>query len=305
MPTTPEVRLCRPGEQPPAGALTGQIVVLDLAFSGKNPRRDLAWANSLGSRLIAWVDHHDQELWSELENDDRFCLTPREQAPACPPLVTPELVAERGPASTIVCHGDLDGVLSAAKWWILQDGGTVPKWLDPDSIVADSRRGTFTARGEFFDHALRGGNDAVRRLIVRAVYAEAMGRELHPNDQAKLERAVDSHHSAVKNSLEQLVRTVDLNDIPESAVYLDLHPCGGSIDLTEILLALQRDYDWVVLRARAKGHTTKWVVGTNPERSGLDLRREFKLQGFAPFRVHVELEVLLERLPTKLLPQNA
>jgi hypothetical protein len=120
-----------------------------------------------------------------------------------------------------------------------------------------------------------------------------------------LERAVDSHHSAVQNSLEQLERTVDLNDIPESAVYLDLHPCGGAIDLTEILLALQRDYDWVVLRARAKGHTTKWVVGTNPERSGLDLRKEFKLQGFAPFRVHVELEVLLERLPTKLLPQNA
>ena len=302
MPSVPEVRLCRPGKQPPSGALNGKIVVLDLAFNGDNPQNDINWANALGERLIAWVDHHDQEIWNSLNDDRRFVLTPRQHAPACPPLITKSLVAERGAADTILCHGDLDGILSAAKWWILQDGGIVPEWLDPDSEVADSRRGVFTSRGEFFDHALRGGNDAIRRLIVKAVYAEAMGIDFSPHHQAKLEMAVEAHHQCVQNSLDQLERAVVLDDIPESAVYRDMLQAFGRIDLTEILLALQGEHDWVILRARGKGNTIKWLVGCDPERSGLDLRQEFKLQGFAPFRVHVTFEQLHKRLPSSKLP---
>ncbi len=302
MSSAPVIRLCRPGKQPPTGDLKGNVVVLDLALRGENPQLDVNWANRLGSRLLAWVDHHDQNIWASLQNDQRFVLRPRSQAPACPPLIDRELVKERGAADTILCHGDLDGVLSAAKWWILQDGGNPPDWLDPDSVVADTRTGTFTKTGKFLDHALRGGNDHIRRLVIRFAYAQAMSANFGNNNLAKLEMAAEQHHQAVNNSLGQLKKAIPLDDLEGSVVFLDLLTAQGRIDITEILLSLQREYDLVILRARGKQKSIKWVVGTDPVRSGLDVRKIFGLQGFAPFRAHVTTSQLQARLPSKYLP---
>ena len=298
----PQIRFTRPGKLPPIELLKGRVAVLDLAFNGEDPEADVAWATSLGDQLAAWVDHHDQDCWGALEGDDRFVLIPREQAPACPPLGTADLVAQRGPVDVIVCHGDLDGVLSAAKWAILQMGGTVPDWLDPDSIAADTRSGAFTERGAFLDHALRAGNDATRRAIVRSVIAEGLGLPENPSHRRRLQRAAELHEVVLIRSREMAARdAVPLNDLEENAVFIPLRPHGGPVDLTELLITLQKEYDWVVIRAKGKGGVDKWVVGTNATKSGIDLRQEFSIQGFAPFRVHVTIEQLYSRLPSKHL----
>ena len=49
-------------------------------------------------------------------------LVSREQAPACPPLITRELVAQIGNVDTIIAHGDFDGIMSAIKFAL---GGVV------------------------------------------------------------------------------------------------------------------------------------------------------------------------------------
>ena len=92
-----------------------------------------------------------------------------------------------------------------------------------------------------------------------------------------------------------------LDDLPEDAALVDLTQHHGPVDLTELLLTLQRRHDWVVVIARGRGGVRKLVVGTDPQRSGLDLRRELGLQGYAPFRVHAPEDALIERLPGKAL----
>ena len=73
--------------------------------------------DSLGSRLVRWVDHHDHCVWERYRDDSRFLLVPAAQAPACATLVTVDFWRDVQAASvdSIVCHGDLDGIISAAR----------------------------------------------------------------------------------------------------------------------------------------------------------------------------------------------
>ncbi|MDP6940965.1 MAG: hypothetical protein QGH51_02965 [Planctomycetota bacterium] len=297
----PEVRFSRPGRQPHPADLRGRVAVMDISFDGDHPDRDLIWAEQLGERLVLWIDHHDQLIWEKLTDDSRFVLVPRIDAPACPPLITQELVDKHGPVDTLLCHGDLDGVLSAAKWSLLQAGLPCPDWLDPDSVVADSRMGEFTPRGARLDEALRGGNDATRRAIVASVLAEAQGEEEPSYAKSNIDRAQGRHQVAIRNTNTLMESATFLDDIPEDAVVVDIRHNTTRADLTHLLLSLQKVHDWVVVFARGKNQTDKILVGTDPAHSGLDLRSEFDLQGFAPFRVHVSPHALVNRLPSRTL----
>lgn len=292
----------RPGRLPPPETLAGRVAVLDLAFDGADPQRDLRWAEALGPRLAVWIDHHDQPCWESLAQDPRFVLVPRAEAPACPPLVTAERVARFGPAGALLAHGDLDGVLSAAKWTLLQLGLPVPDWIDPDGIAADTRRGVLSPRGARLDQALRGSGDAavVRRAVIASVLAEARG-EAEPEEAARrLDGAMRAHGRAQEATAHAAETAVHLPDLAENAAVVDLRRCPPDqrLDVTALMLGLQPRYDWVIVLGRQAGGGLKILVSTMPERSGLDLRREFDLQGYAPFRVHVSPETLLRRLPS-------
>lgn len=312
MPTAPStVRLplhtafARPGELPPGSALPGRVAVLDLAFNGADPEADLAWARSLGDRLAVWIDHHDQPLWGSLREDPRFVLVPRAEAPACPPLVTPERVARFGPADSLLAHGDLDGVLSAAKWIILQEGLAVPAWLDPDSIAADTRKGRLTPRGERLDRALRAsaGKDRLRRVLIASVLAESRGLPEPPEVAARIDKAMADHLRMCGNAQRLAAGAEFLDDLDLRVAVVNLLESAGElrVDLTELMLALQSDAEVVLVVARRKGGGVKLVASSDSARTGLDLREEFGLLGFAPFRVHVSKEKLLERLPSERL----
>ena len=107
----------------------------------------------LGDRLRAWVDHHDHEAHARFADDERFVLATKQEHPACPEMITPELVQRVGPIDTIVCHTDFDGLASAAKW---MRGGEEPyPGCDADARAIDTRMGKPSAMADRIDRAIR------------------------------------------------------------------------------------------------------------------------------------------------------
>lgn len=172
-----EVQLCfaTPRKLPRADEIQGRVVVLDIAFAyddaqSGHSRFDKVtkrFIDDLGSRLVAWIDHHDHERHAYFKGDSRFCLATKSEHPACPEMITPELVQRIGAIDTIVCHIDFDGLCAAAKWL---RGGTEPyPNADADARAIDTRIGQPSPMGMRIDHALRGRpNDAgLFGIIVR------------------------------------------------------------------------------------------------------------------------------------------
>ena len=52
----------------------------------------LPFIRGLGSRLAAWVDHHDHDRHADYAGDPRFVLSTKAEHGACPEMVTPEVV---------------------------------------------------------------------------------------------------------------------------------------------------------------------------------------------------------------------
>src|SRR3569832_857712 len=99
--------------------LSGRVVVLDVAFVADGMGTAFSeitgrFIDALGSRLAAWVDHHDHELHAQYARDPRFVLRTKAQHGACPEMITPELVRAVGPIDWIVCHLELAGQSAAA-----------------------------------------------------------------------------------------------------------------------------------------------------------------------------------------------
>jgi hypothetical protein len=150
------------------------VVVLDIAFAydtgGARDKFDQItrrFIDGLGSRLAAWIDHHDHARHADYASDPRFVLTTKAEHPACPELITPELVERVGAIDTICCHGDFDGLCSAAKW--LRGGVEPYPGADADARAVDTRIGHPGPIGERFDRALRGrpNDEGLFGLIVR------------------------------------------------------------------------------------------------------------------------------------------
>ncbi|KAA3611622.1 MAG: hypothetical protein DWQ01_05900 [Planctomycetota bacterium] len=298
----------QPGDLPFPDRLPRPVAVLDLAFNGGDPSRDLAWIEQMGSDLAVWIDHHEQALWQRFQQDRRFVLVPRSEAPALPPLVTAERVQSFGPVGCLIAHGDTDGVLAAAKWMVLQQGDSPPTWLDPDSIVADTRKGEMTARGWRLDAALRtaGGKDRIRRMAIASVLAEAQGLPESYEVNRGLNLAVEDFQRILKTTEAIVAQAQPIPDLDRDAVWVDLRQLSPylRLDATELMLRLQARHELVIVFGRARGGALKIIASTESDRTGLDLRQFFDLQGFAPFRVHLNQEQLLSHLPSLWLRQR-
>lgn len=170
--TRAELAFATPRKLPKASAVNGRVVVLDVAFAseasgGGFEKITRPFIDGLGSRLAAWVDHHDHALHAVYKKDPRFILATKAEHGACPEMVTPELCARIGAVDTIVCHTDFDGLCSAAKW--LRGGREPYPGADDDARAIDTRLGSPSAIARRFDRAIRARprDTALLGLIVR------------------------------------------------------------------------------------------------------------------------------------------
>jgi hypothetical protein len=168
----PHLAFASPRVLPRAEKLVGRVVVLDVAFAatiGESisfDRTTKPFLDGLGDRLAAWVDHHDHERHADFAGDPRFVLATKAQHGACPEMVTPDVVRQTGPIDTIVCHVDLDGLYSAAKWILV--GKEPYPGADDDARAVDTRIGTPGPIADRIDRALRAKfrDDQLKRAVV-------------------------------------------------------------------------------------------------------------------------------------------
>jgi hypothetical protein len=167
-----ELAFATPRKLPKPSSLQGRVVVLDVAFAseasgGGFEKITKPFIDGLGSRLAAWVDHHDHALHARYKEDARFVLATKAEHGACPEMVTPELCTRTGRVDTIVCHTDFDGLCSAAKW--LREGMEPYPGADDDARAIDTRLGVPSPTARRFDRAIRGRprDTALLGIIVR------------------------------------------------------------------------------------------------------------------------------------------
>src|SRR3954470_15892610 len=167
-----ELAFATPRKLPKASSVTGRVVVVDVAFAseasgGGFEKITKPFIDGLGTRLAAWVDHHDHALHAQYKQDPRFVLSTKAEHGACPEMVTPELCARVGKIDSIVCHTDFDGLCSAAKW--LREGIEPYPGSDDDARAIDTRLGVPSPTARRFDRAIRarGRDPALLGLIVR------------------------------------------------------------------------------------------------------------------------------------------
>ncbi|AKU93040.1 hypothetical protein [Vulgatibacter incomptus] len=182
-------------KQLPIPPLEGRVVTLDLAFAAGD-RYETAtrpFIEELGLRLAKWIDHHPHPAWSRYEGDPRFLLVDKVAAPACPQLVTTELVEEIGEVARIYAHADFDGLISAVKYL---RGGIAPyPEADEDSRAID-------APGQGFVCSERG---------LRLARAIERSRDAHPNQHGAFAISVAEALVSGKEPAE-LTATIDRLD---------------------------------------------------------------------------------------------
>jgi hypothetical protein len=274
--TLPRFAFLTPRTLPPAEKLEGRVAVLDVAFASEGSgvsfdKTTLPFIRGLGSRLAAWVDHHDHERHADYVGDPRFILCTKAQHGACPEMVTPEVVRAAGPVDTVGMHLDLDGLYSGAKWVL---GGVEPyDGADADARAVDTRRGEPGPIGARIDRALRARfrdetlkNQVMQYLIARTKAPvlweeiEAAAREIDP-------RLDESRRLAAKYRVDGGIAYVEAG--------------GRPYDKTELLLLGQEKAPVAVVK-----DSGSLTIAADFE-SGFDFVKMFNLGGGMPTRVTI------------------
>jgi len=278
-PPRPELAFASPRKLPRAGSLAGRVVVLDIAFAadGMGAGFDKItghFLKQLGPRLARWVDHHDHDLHPRYRRDPRFVLATKAEHGACPEMITPALVADTGPVDTIVCHFDLDGLYSAAKWIL---GGREPyPGADADARAIDTRIGEASATADRIDRALRAHwVDTVLKLRIVHWLVEGLPSGT-VEDGAIAAAAADFARMAA--SAEQLAQQFEVR---EGVAYLAVPSSAAPFDKTELLLLGQQLAPVAIVEEAGN------VTIAADFHSGLDFVALLELGGGMPTRVNV------------------
>ncbi|HJZ87240.1 MAG TPA: hypothetical protein VKN99_18830 [Polyangia bacterium] len=243
--TQPDLRFTTPRTLPDPRTLAGRVVVLDIAFAAEGmgtPFEEvtLPFIRELGSRLAAWIDHHDHERQADFRDDPRFHLATKAQHGACPEMVTPAIVHETGPVGTILTHVDLDGLYAAAKW--LLDGAEPYPGADEDARKVDTRQGEPGPVAKLIDHALRAHfrDDALKHRIVHYLTGGLKDRE----HRAVIQRAADDFAAMAAES-ERLARQFEMRG---HIAYVDAESAKTRYDKTSLLLLGQKRAPVAIVR---------------------------------------------------------
>ncbi len=261
-------------------------MVLDVAFAseasgGGFEKLTKPFIEGLGSRLAAWVDHHDHVLHEKYAVDPRFVLATKAEHGACPEMVTPELVARTGEVDTIVCHIDFDGLCSAAKWMC---GGLEPyPNADADARAIDTRMGEPSPVAERIDRAIRGKprDTALLGVIVRHLVTGLRDASLWtPIDEAS------SHLAALETEARKVAERyarLDLTGVAgaRTASFVDATEAHGRYDKTLLLLLGQRRANIAIVLDRDT------LTLAAPFDSGINFLTLFSLSGGMPTLVSV------------------
>jgi hypothetical protein len=286
----PRLSFGTPRKLPSARDLEGRVVVLDIAFAAEGTGTSFEKVtkkliDGLGARLAMWVDHHDHDYHARFASDPRFLLCTKAEHGACPEMIDEALVARVGPIDTILCHGDFDGLASAAKW---ARGGTEPyPGADDDARAIDTRMGTPSPRALVIDRALRARprDDAMKGLIVR--YFATGGTDVALLRELE---AIAEGARVFEENAKELARRYTI----EGAIAIcDVRGNTLTYDKTVLLLLGQE-------RARvALVHDDSTVTLAARFDSGIDLLTLLDIQGGMPTRVSVpaaRLDDVLRRL---------
>ena len=264
-----------PRALPKAETLAGRVVVLDIAFASESGKTSfttvtLPFITSLGSRLAAWVDHHDHERHADYAGDARFVLANKAEHGGCPEMITPELVKCIGPVDTIAVHVDLDGLYAGAKWVL---GGIEPyDGADADARAIDTRCGKPGPIAERIDRALRARfrDETLKHRILQ--YLLARTHAPHHFEE------IDAAARLVDPLLEQAQRLSEQYRVDGGVAYLDVKS-SAPYDKTELLLLGQARAMVAVVR-----DSGSLSIAANFD-SGLDFVKLFGLGGGMPTRV--------------------
>jgi len=275
-PTLPRFAFLTPRTLPPASKLEGRVAVLDVAFASEGggasfDKTTLPFIKVLGSRLAAWVDHHDHERHADYAGDPRFVLTTKAEHGACPELVTPEVVRAAGPVDTVAMHLDLDGLYSGAKWVL---GGVEPyAGADADARAVDTRRGQPGPIATRIDRALRARfrDETLKHRVIQYLVARTKAPVLWEEIEAAA-RLIDP-------LLEESRRLADGYRFNEGVAYVESG--GKPYDKTELLLLGQERAPVAVV------HDSGSLTIAADYESGLDFVKLFDLGGGMPTRVTV------------------
>ena len=283
----PSLAFASPRKLPRPRDLDGRVVVLDIAFASEAGGHSfegttLPLIEGLGPRLVGWVDHHDSAHHERYAGDPRFVLTTKAAHGACPELVTPELVARIGPVDTVLCHGDFDGLASAAKW--LRAGVEPYPGCDDDARAVDTRIGLPSSVGARFDRAIRARprDRGLFGLIVRHLAGGLADAALWESiDRAGAELLpLEANARKVSARYRVLEPGVALVDATEA----------GALDKTLLLLLGQ---ERAAMAAVIDRDNVTFAAGFT---SGVNFLERFGISGGMPTRVSVQRSKLGECL---------
>jgi hypothetical protein len=274
--TLPRFAFLTPRTLPPAEKLEGRVAVLDIAFASEGggasfEKTTLPFIRGLGSRLAAWVDHHDHDRHVDYAGDPRFVLCTKAQHGACPEIVTPEIVRAAGPVDTVAMHMDLDGLYSGAKWVL---GGVEPyEGADADARAVDTRRGEPGPIANRIDRALRARfrDETLKHQVMQYLIARTKAPLLWEE--------IESAAREIDSRLDESRRVAERYRVENGVAYVEAS--GRPYDKTELLLIGQEKAPVAVVR-----DSGSLTIAADFE-SGFDFVKLFDLGGGMPTRVTV------------------
>jgi hypothetical protein len=300
-----ELAFATPRKLPKASTVNGRVVVVDVAFAseasgGGFEKITKPFIEGLGSRLAAWVDHHDHALHAEYMKDPRFVLSTKAEHGACPEMVTPELCARVGKVDTIVCHTDFDGLCSAAKW--LREGLEPYPGSDDDARAIDTRLGVPSPTARRFDRAIRarGRDPALLGLVVRHLANGLADDSLwHDID------AAGSELDAVERATSELARGYRKIAIAKPA----LHACTSIAFLDATGNRIRYDKTMLLLLGQERASMALLLDGDTltlaaPFDSGLNFLEVLGLSGGMPTLVSVHKDRFEDALAKLGVPRS-
>jgi hypothetical protein len=263
--------------------------VLDIGFASEGGGSSFAgvtipFINGLGSRLAAWVDHHDHERHVDFARDPRFLLSSKAEHGGCPEMITPAFVAAVGPVDVVAMHMDLDGLYAGAKWVL---GGIEPyEGADADARAVDTRQGEPGPIATRIDRALRARfrDETLKYRVIQYLLA----RTHAPHHWEEIERAAQ----LIDPLLNQARKIAERYEVEHNVAYVEARS-SAPYDKTELLLLGQQRAAVAVVRDSGS------LSIAAEFQSGLDLIKLFDLGGGMPTRVSVP-ESRLEEVMQKL-----